>query len=380
MEAGFESVKFLDYFVEIEDPRINRKKLYPLDEILFASLCGVICGAEGWNDLEMFCKSKIDFLRKYLPFKNGIPSDDTFARVFWLLNPKQFKECFIRWVSSLQEEIPELVALDGKELRRSFDKAKDKKALHMISAFATKSNIVLGQEKVDCKSNEITAIPKLLELLDLKGSLVTIDAMGCQKKIAKQIKDQDADYILALKGNQGNLHDEVKTFFTEEIKNNFEDTKCDFYEDFDKAHGRIEIRKCWSTEDVNWITNLEKWEGLKSISMVESTRIIDNKKTTETRFYISSIPANAKKISWAIRSHWRIENSLHWILDVTFNEDNSRIRRKNAPENMAIIRHAALNVLRKFKETTEPKNSIKGLRKKAGWDNNTLGTLILQKF
>ena len=380
MEAGFEGVKFLNHFAELKDPRINRKKLYPLNEILFATLCGVLCGAEGWKDLELFCKSKIDFLKKHLPFENGIPSDDTFARVFSLLSPKQFKECFMRWVCSLQEKIPELVALDGKKVRRSFDKAKNKKALYMVSAFATESNIVLGQEKVNCKSNEITAIPKLLDLLDLRGSLVTIDAMGCQKEIAKKIRYHDADYILALKGNQGDLHDDVKTFFTEEIKNNFEDVKCDFYEDFDKAHGRIEIRKCWSTEDINWITNLEKWKGLKSISMIESTRIIDNQKTTEIRFYISSIPANAKKISWAIRSHWRIENSLHWVLDVTFNEDNSRIRCKNAPENIAIVRHAALNLLRKFKETTEKRISIKGLRKKAGWDNKTLGALMLQQF
>jgi len=380
MEAGFESVDFLDYFAELKDPRIDRHKLYPLDEILFATLCGVICGAEGWEDLELFCKSKIDFLKKYLPFEKGIPSHDTFSRVYSLLNPKQFKEGFMKWVCSLQEEIPELVALDGKKIRRSFDKAKNKKALHMVSAFATESNIVLGQEKVDCKSNEITAIPKLLELLDLKGSLVTIDAMGCQKKIAEKIMDQDANYILALKGNQGGLHDEVKTFFAEEIKNNFKDVKCDFYEDFDKAHGRIEIRRCWSSEDINWITNRKEWSGLKSISMIESIRIIGDQKTIETRFYISSIPANAKKTSWAIRSHWRIENSLHWILDVTFNEDNSRIRRKNAPENMAIVRHIALNLLQKFKETTEKRISIKALRKKAGWDNKTLETLMSQKF
>jgi len=248
--------------------------------------------------------------------------------------------------------------------------------LYMVSAFATESNIVLGQEKVDCKSNEITAIPKLLELLDLRGSLVTIDAMGCQKEIAEKVTDQNADYILALKGNQGNLHDEVKTFFTEEIKSNFKDVKCDFYKDCDKAHGRIEIRKCWSSENINWITNRKEWAGLKSISMIESTRIIDNQKTVETRFYIASISANAKKISWAVRSHWGIENSLHWILYVTFNEDSSRIRRKNAPENIAIVRHAALNLLRKFKEKAPKKISIKGLRKKAGWDNETLGALI----
>lgn len=220
MEVGFESIKFLDHFSKLEDPRIDRKKLYPLDEVLFATLCGVICGAEGWEDLELFCKSKINFLKKYLPFKNGVPSHDTFSRVFSLLNPKHFKECFMEWVRSLQEEIPGLVALDGKKIRRSFDKAKKKKALYMVSAFATESNIVLGQEKVNCKSNEITAIPKLLELLDLKGSLVTIDAMGCQREIANKVIGQNAEYVLALKGNQGNLYDEVKTFFTEEMKNN----------------------------------------------------------------------------------------------------------------------------------------------------------------
>ena len=380
METGFESVKFLNYFSNLEDPRIDRQKLYPLNELLFATLCGVICGAEGWDDLELFCKSKLDFLKKYLPFKNGVSSHDTFSRVFSLLNPKQFKECFMGWVCSLQEEIPELVALDGKKIRRSFDKAKNKKALYMVSAFATESNIVLGQERVNCKSNEITAIPRLLELLDLRGSLVTIDAMGCQKEIAEKIIDQNANYILALKGNQGNLHDEVKTFFTEEMKNNFKNVKCDYYKNCDKAHGRIEIRKCWSSENINWITNRQEWAELKSISMIESTRIIDNKKTIETRFYIASIPANAKKISCAVRSHWKIENSLHWVLDVTFNEDNSRIRRKNAPENIAVFRHAALNLLRKFKETAKKRISIKGLRKKAGWDNRTLEALMLQQF
>ena len=380
MEAGFESVQFLSYFSKLEDPRIDRHKLYSLNEILFATLCGVLCGAEGWEDLELFCKSKISFLKKYLPFKNGVPSHDTFSRVFSRLNPKQFKESFMNWVGSLQEEIPELVALDGKKIRRSFDKAKNKKALYMVSAFATESNIVLGQEKVDCKSNEITAIPKLLDLLDLKGCLVTIDAMGCQKKIAKKIVDQGADYILALKGNQGDLYEEVKTFFAEEMKNNFKDVKHDFYEDFDKGHGRIEIRKCWSSENVDWITGQKNWRGLKSISMVESTRIIENQKTIETRFYISSISANARRTAWAVRSHWKIENSLHWVLDVTFNEDNSRIRNKNAPENISIIRHVALNLLRRHKEKNKQRTSIKGLRKKAGWDNQTLESLIMQRF
>ncbi len=371
---------FLEHFSNLKDPRINRKKLYPLDEILLVALCAVICGAEGWTDFAVFGKEKLDFLRAYLPFKNGIPSRLTFSRVFWVLNPENFKECFIEWVKSFQEAVQNVISIDGKTLRHSFDTAKDKPAIHMISAFASEARLVLGQRKVDDKSNEITAIPELLRLLDIKGSIITIDAMGCQKKIAKSIIEKEADYVLSLKKNHSNLFDDVKTFFEFEKKEKFRNIEFDYCEELNKEHGRIETRKCWVSSQIDWIGQKEEWEGFNSIAMIESTRTIKDKTTTETRFFIASLPQNAKLVSSAVRSHWGIENSLHWILDMTFREDESRIREGNSAENMAIIRHTALNMLQNVKKKESKNISIKGLRKKAGWGNNTLSKILLSTF
>lgn len=371
---------FLEYFSNLEDPRINRKKLYPLDEILLVVLCAVVCGAEGWADFKLFGEEKLDFLRTYLPFKNGVPSRNTFSRVFSLLNPESFKECFISWVKSFQESMQEVIAIDGKTLRHSFDNAKDKPAIHMISAFASKSRLVLGQQKVNDKSNEITAIPELLRLLDIKGSIITIDAMGCQKEIAKNIVDKEADYVFSLKGNQGNLFDDVKTFFELGRKERFRDAKLDYHQEINKEHGRIETRKCWISDQIGWIDQKDQWKGFNSIAMIESTRTIKNKTTKETRFFIASLPQNAKLFASVVRSHWGIENTLHWILDMTFREDESRIREGNSAENMAIIRHTALNMLQNSKKKDNSTISIKALRKKAGWSNNALAQILLQNF
>lgn len=373
----FNNIAFLDHFSQIDDPRINRKKLYPLNEILLVTLCGVICGAESWRDLEKFGNLKLDFLRKYLPYKNGIPSHDTFGRLYSLLDPKSFGDCFISWVEDLMDEIPKLISIDGKTLRRSFDKAGCKLPIHLVSAFASEARMVLGQVKVDDKTNEITAIPALLDLLDMKGAIITIDAMGCQKEITAIIRKKNADYVLALKKNHKGLHEQVETFFKLEGENNFKDILCDFHKEIDKGHGRIEIRECWTTEDISWIEGVKKWEGIKSIAMIRATRIIDQKETTETRLFISSLPADASLIARSVRSHWSIENALHWTLDVTMNEDGSRIRSKNAPENMAIIRKVALNKLQ-LARTKDV--SIKGLRKAAGWDNATLEHVLIQKL
>lgn len=371
---------FLEYFSNLEDPRINRKKLYPLDEILLVVLCAVICGAEGWADFKLFGEEKLDFLRIYLPFKNGIPSRNTFSRVFSLLNPERFKECFIEWVKSFQESMQEVIAIDGKTLRHSFDTAKDKPAIHMVSAFASKTRLVLGQQKVSDKSNEITAIPELLRLLDIKGSIITIDAMGCQKEIAKNIIEREADYVFSLKGNQGNLFDDVKTFFEFGRRERFRDTSFDYCEELNKGHGRIEVRKCWISNQIDWIDQKDHWKGINGIAMVESTRTIKNKTSIETRFFIASLPQNAKLFASAVRAHWGIENTLHWMLDMTFREDESRIRESNSVENMVIIRHTALNMLQSSKKKDNSTISIKALRKKAGWSNNVLAQILLQNF
>ncbi len=366
----FSKTCFLNFFSEIEDPRIERHKLYPLDEIFLTTLCSSICGAESWEDIEDFGKAKLYFLKHYLPFENGTPSHDTFARVFSLIDPKEFKECFLKWVESLQSSLPTIVSIDGKTLRGSFDRYHDQKPLHLVSAFASNTRLVLAQERVSEKSNEITAIPKLLEVLFLKGAIVTMDAMGCQKEIAKKVKEKKADYILALKKNHGDLYEEIDTFF----KNT---QNLEVEEQCEKGHGRIEIRKCYTSQDIEWVTGHEKWKGLKSIVKVESQRIIGDKTTIEKRYYISSLASSAKEHAFAIRSHWAIENSVHWVLDVVFNEDKNRIRKGNAPENMAIIRHATLNLIR---QVEDPKTSLKRRRRRALYSDEYLANILKRKF
>jgi predicted transposase YbfD/YdcC len=370
---------FESYFGVLKDPRIERTKFYPLSEILFVVLSGSICGAESWRDFVLFGKEKLDFMRQYYPFENGIPSKNTFARVLAALDTEAFKLRFVEWVKSLQKILHDVIAIDGKTICNSLDKAFGTSAIHMVSAFATTARLVLAQQRVDEKSNEITAIPKLLELLDLKGQIVTIDAMGTQKSIAKQIIDKGGDYILALKGNQGSLNEDVRLFLETELKKNSFTALEDSYEDVDKGHGRIEVRKCIVSGEVNWLNQKEQWAGLKTIAMIEETQEIKGKKSIEHRFFISSLPADAKQIASAVRAHWLVENGLHWTLDVVFNEDRSRVRKDNAGENMAIIRHITLNMLNNAKKSF--KNvALKALRKKAGWGNETLTSILNQNF
>lgn len=374
-------VNFLDYFEGISDPRIERKKLYPMEEILLVAICGIICGSDGWKDLELFGKQKLEYLKTIMSFKNGIPTDDTFRRFFRVLEPDEFKRCFISWVKALQNNNPKFVSIDGKTLRRSYDRSYNKSAIHMVSAWCSEQGIVLGQFKTEDKSNEITSIPKLLELLSIEGAVITIDAMGCQKKIAKKIMEKKADYVLAVKDNQSALLDEITKFFNRHKALDYKERGYNFkqYEEADKGHGRIEIRKCTVIDQISWMNEQDKWQGLKSIAMVESTRIINDKTTTETRYYITSLPADTSNIATAVRSHWSIENSLHWVLDVTFNEDQSRIRKGNAPQNIAIVKHIALNMLKNSKSQFKGA-SIKGLRKIAGWNNNAISTILLANF
>jgi predicted transposase YbfD/YdcC len=372
-------VSFDTYFGKLDDPRIDRHKLYPLMEVLFVVLCGSICGAESWRDYVLFGREKIDFMREHYPFINGIPSKNTFARVFAALNPEEFKHCFVEWVKTLQKTLNSVIAIDGKTLCNSMDKLAGTSAIHMVSAFATEARLVLAQQKVDEKSNEITAIPKLLDLLDLKGQIITIDAMGTQKAIAKQIIDNEGDYVLALKGNQGTLNEDVRLLLETELKKSSSTVIDDYYEETDKGHGRIETRTCYVSSQIDWLTQKEQWAGLKTVAMIEETQEKNGILSTERRFFISSLSADAKQISSAVRSHWLIENGLHWTLDVVFNEDKSRVRKDNAGENMAIIRHITLNMLNNTKK--QYKNvGLKALRKKAGWGNNTLSEILRKNF
>ena len=373
------SKAFETHFSALIDPRIKRKKLYPLIEILFVVLCGTVCGAESWRDYVLFGKEKTDFLKQYFAFINGIPSKDTFARLFAVLDPETFKVCFTEWVKSLQTALKDIIAIDGKTLCNSIDKLSNSSAIHMVSAFATEARLILAQQKVNDKSNEITAIPLLLDLLSLKGNIVTIDAMGCQKTIAKKIQEKEADYVLALKGNHGTLHEDVKLFFDTEVVKKLSANIEDSHEEIDAGHGRIEMRKCIVSSKIDWLEQRPEWPGLKTIAMLEETREIGDKKSVERRFFISSLPADAKKIASAIRAHWLIENALHWTLDVVFNEDYSRVRKKNAGQNMAIVRHTVLNMLNNAKETFKGVG-IKALRKKAAWGNATLELILKQNF
>lgn len=369
------SERFLEHFEDVDDPRVDNANLrHELGDMLLLTILAVICGADSWTEVEEFGYAKQDYLSGFLKLPHGIPSHDTLGDVFARLCPQQLQEGFLSWINALVTiSEGEIVALDGKTLRHSYDSGGGRGAIHMVSAWAVANQVVLGQRKVDDKSNEITAIPQLLKSLHLTDAVVTIDAMGCQKSIAEQIIEARADYVLALKGNQGDLHDDVKLFLDQAIDKGFAEITHDYHETLDKGHGRVEVRRYWITEHISWLEGRDQWKGLKAIGVVESERHINDQVSTERRYFIASIGADAKLFARAVRGHWGIENQLHWSLDVTFREDDCRVRQGRAAENFALIRHLALSLLKNEKTA---KVGIKIKRSKAGWDHRYLAKVL----
>jgi predicted transposase YbfD/YdcC len=358
------------HFAHLTDPRVERTRLHELLDIVAIAICAVIAGADSWDHIEQFAKAKHAWLKTFLALPNGIPSHDTIARTFARLDPDEFQRGFVGWINALREATDrEVVAIDGKALRRSFDRAKGKSALHMVHAWATANHLLLGQVAVDEKSNEITAIPKLLKVLEVTGAIVTIDAMGCQKEIARTIRGQGADYVLALKANHEHLFEQVVSFFDEACGRRMKGPDIGYHREWDEGHGRTEARRCWATSDLTWLEGREEWKDLRSVAMIEAERFVGDELSVETRYYLSSLENDAGLLNRAVRSHWGVENSLHWVLDVTFDEDRSRIRKENAPENFGLLRRLALCLL---KRETSTKGSIKGKRLKASWDEGYL--------
>ncbi|MEI9895808.1 MAG: ISAs1 family transposase [Chthoniobacter sp.] len=362
------------YLSIIADPRVDRTKEHSLHDLLIIAVLAMLCGGESFVDFADFGRAQESWLRTFLPLPNGIPSHDTFGRVFALLDPEQFAACFSSWTQSLRQSLAqEIVAVDGKTVRRSHDRARGRPAIHLVSAWASENGLVLGQIKIEEKSNEITAIPALLRALELRGCIVTIDAMGTQKAIAKEIVEADAQYVLALKGNHEKVHVEVREFFADARARQFPGVTHAFLETVEKDHGRLETRRYWITKQIGWFADRALWAGLRSFGMVESLREIDGQMTAEIRFYLGSIPADAQTFARAVRGHWGIENQLHWSLDVAFGEDQCRVRVGHAAENLARLRHIALNIL---KADTTKKRGIKGKQKNAAWDHSYLLHLL----
>ncbi len=364
----------IEYFADLPDPRIDRCKTHQLNDIIVIAILAVICGAEHFTEMEAFGEATEDWLKTFLKLENGVPSHDTFARVFALISPAAFNERFVKWTQAVRSATAdEVVAIDGKTMRRSHNKAKGQSAIHIVSAWATRNRLTLGQIKVAEKSNEIMAVPELLRLLNLKGCIVTMDALNTQKEIAQEIREQGADYILALKDNHPHLRAEVEGVFEAVVNQSSDDQAVSKAESHEQGHGRRETRRGWSVAAPKWLTGYDQWQDLKSLVMIESERTIKDQTRTERRYFISSLAPDAARAMEAARAHWGIENSLHWVLDVTFREDDSRVRIKNAAENLALIRKITHNLLQQEKTL---KRGIKTKRLVASWDRSYLLKII----
>lgn len=369
------------HFANIEDPRIDRTKLHKLLDILVIAICAVICGADNWEEVQLFGEAKEAWFKTFLDLPNGIPSHDTFWRVFARLDPQQFQQSFVSWISSVTAVTQgQVIAIDGKTLRGSHDKALGRGAIDMVSAWAAENRLVLGQVKVDDKSNEISAIPELLQVLEVSGCIVTIDALGCQKDIAGAIVDQEADYVLALKENHGRLYQDVIKLFDDLEASGFKAYSNSRDQTVNKNHGRLETRTCYVIADTQTLMQLRdapEWKGLQSVVKIHARRQLGDEITEKDRYFISSLTSEARHLLQVVRSHWRIENELHWVLDIAFREDESRIRKDHGPENFAVLRHIAVNLV---KQENTQKASVKGKRLKAGWDENYLLKILSGLF
>ena len=354
------------------DPRQRGKIVYPLDEVLLLCLLAVLAGSETFVDIARFGDKKLDLLRRFRPYCDGTPSHDHLGDIFATLDAEQFQRCFVAWVAAITGMPSGVVAIDGKTSRRSYQNKGGKAPIHMVSAFAARQRLVLGQVKVAEKSNEIIAIPKLLDLLAIEGAIVTIDAMGCQRDIAQKIIDKKADYVLALKGNQGSLREDVEVFVAEQKAKDFKDTTVSRAETIDADHGRIETRTTTVIHDVTWLQERHDWPGLKAVVVVESSRELGDKIERETRFYITSLVLLANLLGPIVRAHWAIENSLHWVMDMIFRDDECRVRTDHAPANFATIKHMAHNLIRR----APGKDSLRLRRKVAAWDDDFLASII----
>jgi predicted transposase YbfD/YdcC len=374
MPAAVGNLSIFTHFSRLRDPRIERTKKHRLMDIIALTICAVISNAEGWEEIEAYGKEKIDFLKTFLELPNGIPSHDTIERVFQRIKPAEFQRCFCEWTQALARELGlKHVAIDGKTLRHSFDRAAAKSALHLVSAWSVENHLVLAQQAVDGKSNEITAIPQLLKLLELKGAVVTIDAMGCQKEIAQLIVDQEGDYVLAVKDNHPKLYEYLRSYFLHLHETDFVGVTCDRRVTRDKGHGRREERTYITTAvPPEMLEQFPDWAGIQSIGQAVNITQRDGKETTEVRFFISSLKSNAGRMAKAVRGHWGIENSLHWVLDVTFEEDRSRIRKGHGAENFASLRRLAIILIKR----AALRGSIRRHRKTAAWSNDHLLTLL----
>ena len=369
MEKG-SVASIVKHFEGLEDPRTGNAKQHIFLEIVIIAICAVICGADGWSDVELFGKNKKDWLKTFLDLPKGIPSHDTFGRVFAQIKPKEFQRRFIEWVQAIEKlTTGQVIAVDGKQLRGSHDQEAGKEAIYIVSAWATQNQLVLGQTKVAEKSNEITAIPELLRLLEITGCIVTIDAMGTQTEIAETIIVGGGNYLLAVKENQGHLFEDLQYLFAVDVAQGFEYARYSYAKTVNKGHGRLETRECWATENEDYLSLIRQrqhWEGLKSIVRIVSQRQIGQTLEVKTRYFISSLPADAKTILKTKRSHWKIENQLHWVLDIAFRKDH-------AAENLAVLRHMALNLLKNEKTA---RGGLHAKRLQAGWNNDYLLTIL----
>lgn len=371
--SSMPTISIIDAFADLPDPRLDRTRLHSLSDVIVLTLCGVLCGVDNWVELERFCRAKLKWFRTFLELPNGIPSHDTFGRVFSLLDPDAFRACFVRWVESMATlEVGDVIAVDGKSIRRALDAASGAAPLHMVNAWASEAGLALGQLATDSKSNEIKAIPALLERLRIHGCIVTTDAMGCQKEIARVIRSKGADYCLQLKDNHPRVHEEVRSCFESEVDSTLLRSETTFLETVDGDHGRIEVRRDWLSTEIGWFEDAGKWQDLRALGMVEAERTVGQSTSVHRRFYLTSVD-DVRDFARAVRSHWSVENSLHWVLDMAFDEDRSRARLGNSAENLAIVRQVALNLLKQ--EKTE-KVGIKTKRKMCGWDHDYMLTVM----